>query len=204
VALETPENASYIDAERRTRWPDFAVAGTWHTGGEYFKHLRLAGLARDLRAEGTGGTTDSSIGWAVGGSAKLGLPFLDARDSFKFALHYGDGYGTQIKGGPKEAAFDAGNLDLETIGIFGTYGGIQHFWSDRFRSNLVYGHVNADNPGFVKGNTLDNTQYVATDLIWNPYKTVTLGAEYLWGRRENKDGEDGDASRFLFSSRFDF
>ena len=138
------------------------------------------------------------------GSTKLGLPFLGARDTFKFALHYGDGYGTQIKGGPKEAAFDAGNLDLESIGIFGTYGGIQHFWSDRFRSNLVYGHVNADNPGFVKGNTLDNTQYVATDLIWNPYKTVTLGAEYLWGRRENKDGEDGDASRFLFSSRFDF
>jgi hypothetical protein len=29
---------------------------------------------------------------------------------------------------------------LETIGIFATYGGIQHFWSDRFRSNLVYGY----------------------------------------------------------------
>jgi hypothetical protein len=204
VALETPENASYIDADRRTRWPDLAVAGTWTPGGEYIKHLRLSGVARDLRAEGTNGSTDTALGWAVGGSTKLGLPFLGAKDSFKLALHYGDGYGTQIKGGPKEAAFNTGNSELKTIGIFGSYGGIQHFWSDRFRSNLVYGYVNSDNPGFVAGNTYDNTNYVAADLIWNPYKTVTLGAEYLWGRRENKDGEDGDANRFVFSSRFDF
>jgi len=204
LALETPENTSYISAERRTRWPDFVAAGTWNAGGEYIKHLRLAGLARDLRADDRNGSTDSALGWAVGGSAKLGLPFLGAKDSFKFNLHYGDGYGTQLKGGPKEAAFDTGNSELKTIGIFGSYGGIQHFWSNRFRSNLVYGYVNSDNPGFVSGDTLDNTQYTAVDLIWAPYKMTTFGAEYLWGRRENKDGADGDAHRFLFSSRFDF
>jgi hypothetical protein len=204
IALETPENTSYIDAERRTRWPDLTVAGTWLGGGEYIKHLRLAGLARDLRAEGTNGSTDSALGWAVSGSAKLGLPFLGAKDSFKFTLHYGDGYGTQIKGGPREAAFDVVDSELETIGIFGTYGGIQHFWSDRFRSNLVYGYVNSDNPGFVGDNTFDNTNYVAADLIWTPFKQTAFGAEYLWGRRENEDGASGTASRFLFSSRFDF
>lgn len=204
IALETPENTSYIDAERRTRWPDLTVAGTWLGGGEYIKHLRLAGLARDLRAEGTNGSTDSALGWAVAGSAKLGLPFLGAKDSFKFTLHYGEGYGTQIKGGPREAAFDVVDSELETIGIFGSFGGIQHFWSDRFRSNLVYGYVNSDNPGFVGENTFDNTNYVAADLVWTPFRKTTFGAEYLWGRRENEDGEDGDASRFLFSSRFDF
>lgn len=60
-----------------------------------------------------------------------------------------DGYGTQLKGGPKEGAFNTVNSELETIGIFGTFGGIQHFWSDQFRSNMVYGHVNADNPEFM-------------------------------------------------------
>jgi hypothetical protein len=33
------------------------------------------------------------------------------------------------------------------------------------------------NPGFVSGDTLDNTQYAASDFIWNPYKMVTLGAK---------------------------
>ena len=57
VSIETPENVNYIDAGKRTRLPDFAVAGTWLAGGEYVKHLRLAGLARDLRAEGADGAT---------------------------------------------------------------------------------------------------------------------------------------------------
>ena len=204
VALETPENASYLGADKRTRWPDLTVAGTWLVGGEYIKHVRLAGLARDLRAEGTNGSTDSALGWAVTGSATLGLPFLGPKDNFKFTLHYGDGYGTQLKGGPKEGVFNTGNSELETIGIVGSFGGIQHFWSDQFRTNLVYGFVNSDNPGFVSGDTFDNTQYAAVDLIWAPFKKTAFGAEYLWGQRENEDGASGTASRFLFSSRFDF
>jgi hypothetical protein len=206
VSIETPENVNYIDAEKLTRWPDFAVAGTWLAGGEYVKHLRLAGLLRDLRAEpeGGGGPADSALGWAVTGSAKLGLPFLGKKDNFKFSVQYGDGYGTQLKGGPAEGAYNTVNSELETIGIFSTFGGIQHFWSDRWRSNLVYGYVNADNPDFLSGDTYDNTNYVAADLIWNPYKKVTLGVEYLWGRRENEDGASGTDNRFIFSSRVNF
>jgi hypothetical protein len=204
VAIETPENVSYINADKLTRWPDLAVAGTWLFGGEYLKHVRLSGLVRDLRAESGNGATDSAIGWAVSGSAKLALPFLGPKDNFKITLHYGDGYGTQIKGGPQEGAFNLVTSELETIGIFGSYGGIQHFWSERWRSNLVYGYVNADNPGFLSGDTYDNTNYVAADLIWNPFKQVDIGIEYLWGRREDKDGASGTSNRILFTSKVKF
>ena len=57
-------------------------------------------------------------------------------------------------------------------------GGLQHWWSDALRSNLVYGYVDADNPGFVDGDELENTTYVAADIVWNPYKTVKLGCFY--------------------------
>jgi hypothetical protein len=204
IAIETPENVSYIGAEKRTRWPDLAIAGTWQAGDKHIKHLRLAGLVRDLRAEGVNGSTDSALGWAVTGSGKLGLPFLGAKDNFKFTMHYGDGYGSQLKGGPTEGAFSTLESELETTRVFGTYGGIQHFWSDRFRSNLVYGHVDSDNPDFVSGETFDNTTYTALDLIWSPYETVTCGIEYLWGQRENKNGESGTSNRFLLSTKFAF
>jgi len=204
VAAETPENVSYIDADRRTRWPDFALAGTWDIGGDYLSHVRVAGLTRDLRAEGINGSTNSALGWAIVGAGKLKLPFLGAKDNLKIALQYGDGYGAQLKSGPDDAVFDTGNSKLKTIGVFSTYGGLQHWWSDRLRSNLVYGYVDADNPGIVGGDELDNTTYAAANLIWNPYKTITLGAEYLWGERENRDGESGTDNRFLFSSKFDF
>jgi hypothetical protein len=203
-ALETPENVSYVDATSRTRWPDFVAAGTWHAGREYLKHLRLAAVVRDLRAEDRDGNTDSTLGWAVSGSTKLGLPFLGKKDKFKLTLHHGDGYGTQIKGGPQEAAFDPRDSSLETIGIFGGYGGIQHFWSDTLRSNLVYGRVEVSNPGFVSDESLDNTEYAAVDLIWSPFERVDVGGEYLWGRRENKSGESGTANRLLVHTKVKF
>jgi hypothetical protein len=203
-ALETPENVSYVDATKRTRWPDFVAAGTWHAGGQYIKHLRLAGLLRDLRAEAIDGATDSTLGWAVSGSGKLGLPFLGAKDNFKLTLHYGDGYGTQLKGGPKEAAFDPVRSKLEKMGVFGAYGGIQHFWFDRLRSNLVYGYVDVRNPGFVNDDALDSTEYAAVDLVWSPFESADIGIEYLWGRRQDKNGESGTGSRFLFHSKVKF
>ena len=88
--------------------------------------------------------------------------------------------------------------------MFSTYGGLQHWWSDRLRSNLVYGYMDAKNPRAVGGDELDNTTYAAGNLVWNPYERVTLGVEYLWGQRTNKDGESGTANRFLFSSKFEF
>ena len=204
VAIETPENVNYIKADKLTRWPDLVVAGTWRAGGKHVKHFRLAGLVRDLKAETANGVTGSATGWAVTGSGKLALPYLGAKDNFKFTLHYGDGYGTQIKGGPQEGAINPATSELQTIGIFGVYGGLQHFWSDQYRSNLVYGHVDSDNPAFLSGDTFDNTSYTAVDFIWSPYKEVTVGVEYLWGRRENKDGASGDDNRFLLSSRINF
>jgi hypothetical protein len=119
----------------------------------------------------------------MGSSPKLGLPFLGAKDNFKFTLHYGDGYGTQVKGGPKEGTFDTGNSELKTIGVFGSNGGIQHFWSERFCSNLVYSYANSDNPAFLSGDTYDNTQYVAVDLIWPPINR-SLSASNISGGNE--------------------
>jgi hypothetical protein len=204
VSVETPENVVYFEAQKLTRWPDFVAAAIWHADGDYIKHLRLAGLARDLWAEGEDGSTDSALGWALSGSTKLGLPFLGARDNLKLTMHYGDGYGTQLKGGPIEGVFRLDSPELETIGVFGTYGGLQHFWSDHFRSNLVYGYVEARNPDSVDPSTLKNTTYVAADFIWSPFPTTKFGFEYLWGRREDQDGESGTTNRFLWSSMFVF
>jgi hypothetical protein len=204
VSVETPENVTYIEAEKRTRLPDFAAAGTWRLNGENIKHLRLAALVRDLRVEGETGATDSALGWSISGSTKVALPFLGARDNLKWTMHVGDGYGTQLKGGPAEGIFNEDTSQLETISIFGTYGGVQHFWSDRFRSNLVLGYVDADNPAFADGNIFMSTSYLAADIIWSPFPTSTLGFEYLWGRREDENGESGTSSRYLLSSKFEF
>ena len=96
------------------------------------------------------------------------------------------------------------NSELDTIGVWSSFGGLQHFWTEKFRSNLTYGHVSADNPASMPNDALDSTTYASANLIWNPIKQLTLGAEYLWGRRENVDGASGTSNRLLFSSQFVF
>ena len=204
TSIETPQNVRYINAEKHTRLPDFVLGGTWILNRKYLRHLRLNVLARDLEAQAANGATDSALGWSVAASTKVDLPFLGKRDNLKLNVHYGDGYGTQLKGGPEEAVFNTATSELDTIGISSWFGGIQHFWSDKFRSNLTYGYVSADNPASVPSDALDSTTYASVNFIWNPYKQLTLGAEYLWGQRENVDGADGTSNRFLFSSRLDF
>lgn len=204
TSIETPQNVRYINAEKETRLPDAVLAGTWLLNGDYLKHLRLNALARDLRAQGANGVTDSALGWAIAASAKVDLPFLGKKDNLKLTVHHGDGYGTQLKGGPEDAIFDTASSELDLIEIWSLFGGIQHFWTEEFRSNLTYGHVNADNPVSVPSDALDSTTYATVNFIWNPFKQLTLGVEYLWGRRENVDGASGTSNRLLFSSRFDF
>jgi len=51
---------------------------------------------------------------------------------------------------------------------------------------------------------LDSTTYIAGNIIWNYWKQVTVGFEYLYGRIENVDGASETSSRFLFSSRWTF
>jgi hypothetical protein len=203
-STETPENVTYTGADARTEWPDFVAAGTWLTGGNYFSHLRLAALVRDLNAAGPDGSTDSATGWAVSGSTKIWLPFMGERDNLKITAHFGEGYGLAVKGGHAEGIWDAENSSLETIGLFAVYGGLQHFWSEHWRSNLAFGYVENDNPSIATDDTLKSTTYLAADIIWSPFATTRFGFEWLWGEREDENGESGTSNRFLLSSRFQF
>jgi hypothetical protein len=201
AAMDTPENTTYIDANGLSRWPDLVFTSAWHGEG---KHFRLAGLARDLRAQDNSGATDSALGWALAGSGKFALPLAAGKDNFKFSLQYGDGYGAQLRDGPADAVFNTGTSELETIGVFSTHGGLQHWWSDILRSNFIYGYISADNPDVADGDVLESTSYAAANLIWNFHGSVTFGLEYLWGRRENKDAQSGTDNRILLSSKFAF
>jgi hypothetical protein len=116
-------------------------------------------------------------------------------------VHSGDGYGTQIKGGPEEAVFDTG---LDMIGISGAFGGLQHFWSDKFRSNLTFGYLSADNPASAPSDALDSSTYASANFIWVPGKRLTLGVEYLYGMRKDFDGASGTSHRLLLSSKLDY
>ena len=88
------------------------------------------------------------------------------------------------------AAGPAGTAAVQAslVPSYGGEIGYQHWWSDNLRSNINYG---IEQQNFSAG-TLGATESAAANhrlqtahgnLIWNPVSFVTVGVEWMWGRR---------------------
>jgi hypothetical protein len=72
------------------------------------------------------------------------------------------------------------------------------------RSNLTFGYVQLDNPDFVPEDFYKRTFRGSANLLWSPTPRITVGTEFLWGRRENEGGGDGDAEQVQLSAKYGF
>jgi len=93
---------------------------------------------------------------------------------------------------------------IQALPVVATYGGFQHFWMPRLRSNVVYSFVQVQNTEAQPGHTYHQGNYTAGNLIWNPFGSLTVGGEFLYGWRDNKDGSTGNAPRIQFSAKYNF
>ena len=202
LAMETPEGSIFIDAEPLSQVPAFVGAVNWLPNGDFIRNLRVAGLARSLDAELPVGSQESDFGWAVVGSGRVLVPLLNEKDNVCFNIQFGDGFGGQLKSGPADAVLNLATSELANIRVFSTYGGLQLWWTESFRTNISCGYNSAGNPEFIDGGALKSTLYASGNLVWDPFEKVTVGIEYLYGNRINEDGVTGEANRLLLSSRF--
>ena len=46
---------------------------------------------------------------------------------------------------------------------------------------------------------LKHTSYAAVNLIWKNSERIDIGVEVLHGMRQNKDGQNAEATRLMFS-----
>jgi len=167
-------------------------------------------LLRTLRArwEVDPDEKQEEAGWAV--SVSAGRPFQrwDPRDRIAFQLSYGEGYGRYVGDlgtiGGQDAVFDDNTGDLRLLPVFASYVTFQKWWNDRLRSNFTASFVDIDNFDFQPDEAYRRTSRISANLFWSPVSRIDLGAEFLWGRRKDKDGSTGDASQLQFSARYRF
>jgi hypothetical protein len=98
-----------------------------------------------------------------------------------------------------------GKNEIETVDQWGGYVSYRHFWADTVRSSLMYSYGEADyDSALVPGDTVENLQSIHTNLLWNPVAQVTTGIEYIWGKKELINGDDGDVNKCQVSLQYNF
>ncbi|MDT8069089.1 MAG: DcaP family trimeric outer membrane transporter [Terriglobia bacterium] len=168
-------------------------------------HLQLSGLFRSVSAYLPDNRSDAVFGWGVNFT---GSQRLIGKDTFVYQGAYGFGIERYLND-TSGLGIDAGVEGFErphlvAIPVVGTYGGYQHFWNSRLRSSAIYGFVQVENSDRQTDATFHKSHYMATNLIWNPIGSLNVGTEFLYGWQIKKDGSSGNASRIMFSAKYNF
>ena len=210
LSLEDP-NPQVQNGQGVTRTPDLVVVGRFDPNSRL--HMKLGLIGRQIRAQadpGFGSGVSKAYAWGATASGRLITPRFDERDNLMFQLNGGNGIGRYVNDlssiGSYDGILDPADGDLELFDVLAGYVSWQHWWSGprSIRSNFTFGYVDVNNPGFVEGDAYKRTIRLSTNLFWTPTPRIDVGGEYLWGRRENEDGENGDATQIQLMARYRF
>ena len=198
VAFTTPE----FNAEPNSPAPD----GTLKIRREMDRgHVQLSALLRSVAAFLPDGRHEAVFGW---GFNLAGAQRLWSKDTAVYQVAYGNGIERYINDtsglGLDAAVSSLQNPHIQALPVVATYGAIQHFWSERMRSSIMYSFVQVQNTEAQPGSVYHQGNYTAGNLLWNPFGSLTVGAEFLYGWRDNKDGSTGNAPRIQFSAKYNF
>ncbi|MEL6245873.1 MAG: DcaP family trimeric outer membrane transporter [Pseudomonadota bacterium] len=164
-------------------------------------YIRLAGMALELKSD-----DDSEITGGVHLSGRLNSPFPGSeKNNFTFGTQYGAGfvhYFSSFVGELDGVILDNG--DVESTGIFGAFGGYQHFWTDRWRSTFTASLFELDSPNGADPLSYSGGERISANLFYSPIDGVTFGLEGNINTIETVDGSEGEGSRVEFVGRFDF
>jgi len=217
LSLEQPQTA--VDgATGLTDMPDIAGRLNWQKD---WGHLAVMGLLRRLVAEtGTGVGKDAAVGNGVSLSGSVLVPGtrrdteladnLGARqDNLQFQIQTGSGTGRYVfdlgvATTPQDAIYDAAAQELLPLSQWGGFAAYHHWWTDRLRSQLVYGFEQVDNRPLQDDEAFQNTIYALANLAYRPATRFDIALEYAYGRLTNKDDQTGHANRLMLSVNYGF
>ena len=166
------------------------------TGGA--SHLQLSGFVGQARFRADEGGEDDETIWGLNLSGNLAA---GARDKFRFQLAYGDGL-ARYRGEVAVATDENGRLEaIPTSSIVASY---QHFWTERLWSHIAFSYGEEDNTAGQGPDAIEALEYAALNLVWEFAEGISVGAEWLYGSREDNDGASGEANRLQVAFQFSF
>lgn len=94
--------------------------------------------------------------------------------------------------------------ELEALDISGYVVGYEQWLARKWLANFTHSNLQVDATNAMPGDTFAESDYVAAGLWWVPVQNASIGAEYLWGQRENLDGQRARAERIQTVFQYNF
>jgi hypothetical protein len=198
--------------------PDFAT----HLRYEMeFGHVQLSSLFRTIGYQPTVGEETHRFGygfsastvfhpWALLiGSSPVHKANPTGLERSRILLQYTFGWGIGRYVQDTAGLGLDGQVDPKT-GAFGTIYAVgwsvsyEHWYTERWLTNLTYSEDFVGNEPGQPGSTYIGAKYLAASLWFIPIRNMSLGIEYVWGLRENLDQQDGTANRLNGLIQYNF
>ncbi len=210
--IDTIEAASAKDAQARTRYASQLQSlknNRKRAAGE------LEGLLRsDAKAQRAADETAmlAATDRKYQGDIKALLANLSQgaavgeRDLLLFGALGGRGlsrYTADLTGSGLDAVVGADGR-LDALDLHGGFVGYTHYWSELWRSNLIFGQLTLERNAALAADAFRQSRYGVFNLIWSPAPSWTMGMEVLYGRLEQQGGARGDTVRVQGSLQYNF
>jgi hypothetical protein len=172
-------------------------------------HFQVAAIFRSIAAfvpTTPNPRTDSVFGWGV--NVSTGVETF-GKDNVIFAVAFGHGISRYLQdtsglGIDAEPKLSTGLKATPAVGVEAAY---QHYWLKRLRSSAIYSYAAVDNTALFASaapGTYNHATYTGSNVIWNPFGSLNVGTEFLYGWAMEQNGQKANAPRIQFSAKYSF
>jgi outer membrane DcaP-like protein len=214
AAAETP-SVSLTGGEGVNQVPDLVGRLIWTF--KEIGHLQGAVVGRQIRGESTIDPDDvrTLTGWGASLSGVVPFYYFNLTDRFIFQLNVGEGNARYINDlqslGGQDGVFDPVTGDLHALSAVGWFLDYEHQWKEweatekmKLRSSFIWSFVTVDNLAIQPGDAYHKTNRYSVNVVFSPIDRIDVGVEYIYGTRENKDGNEASATQFQMVGIFRF
>ena len=78
------------------------------------------------------------------------------------------------------------------------------WWNPRWSTSLGASQTIQDNTDGQEVDAFNTGTYTFINLVYYPHSQLSYGMEFLWGERENKNGDNNDDYRLNFAAKYSF
>jgi hypothetical protein len=198
--------------------PDFATHLRYETD---YGHVQLSTLLRAIGYQPTSGAVVRQPGWGLSAStvfhpwALLTASNPVRKDNptglerSRILLQYTCGWGIaryiqDTAGLGLDGQVNPATRGFDTLYAVGWSVSYEHWYTEKWLTNITYSADFVGHNGPQPGDTYVGARYLAASLWWIPFRNMSIGVEYVWGQRNNLDGERARANRFNALAQYNF